>query len=384
MPVEFISATHITPAPSAHGHNLAGFDPDYTKKFARMLDDGGFDWTLIAYFSGAPDSLQIAQFVAENTERLKPVIAHRPGFVFPTQYAKGIAGLDRISDSRVMIHIISGGSDEEQRREGDYTTKEQRYRRSEEFVNILRRVWTEDGPISHEGEFYRFEDFQSDVKPLRGPIPISIGGSSQQAYEVGGRTGDIFGLWGEPLAETAEQIASVNAVADAVGRPRPRIWNSFRPIVAPTDELAWEKAHQVLENARAARSQVGTTHPGAKFLNQTPTNVGSVRLRALAQRGELHDRCLWTPLAKEFEGMGSTTALVGSYETVAAALVDYTEIGCDLLSIRGWDVWNDAHDYARHVLPLVRQELAHREATGTAPVLNPDSRPATEPELSLA
>src|SRR4051794_30361191 len=357
MPVEFISATHITPAPSAHGHNLAGFDPDYTRRFARMLDDGGFDWTLIAYFSGAPDSLQLAQFVAENTERVAPVVAHRPGFTFPTQFAKGIAGLDRISDSRVMIHIISGGSDTEQRREGDYTNKKQRYRRSEEFVNVLRRVWTEDGPISHEGEFYKFEDFQTDVKPLRGTVPISVGGSSKQAYDVGGRTGDVFGLWGEPLAETAEQIAAVNAVADAAGRPRPRIWNSFRPIVAPTDALAWEKATHILARVQTAKAAAnGASDATAKFLSEAPTNVGSLRLQALAERGELHDRCLWTPLAKEFQGQGSTTALVGSYETVAAALLDYAEIGCDLLSIRGWDVFEDAQDYARHVLPLVRQE----------------------------
>lgn len=106
MPVELISATHVTPAPSAHGHDLAGFDPDHTQRFARMLDDGEFDYTLIACSSGAPDSLQLAQ-----------------------------------------IHIISGGSDAEQRREGDYTTKEQRYRRSEEFVNVLRDVWTADGPM---------------------------------------------------------------------------------------------------------------------------------------------------------------------------------------------------------------------------------------------
>jgi alkanesulfonate monooxygenase len=104
-------------------------------------------------------------------------------------------------------------------------------------------------------------------------------------------------------------------------------------------------------------------------------SVGSARLRDLAERGELHDRALWTPLAKALGGSGSTTALVGSYETVAAALIDYTEIGCDLLSIRGWDVCEDAHDYARHVLPLVRQELARREANGTAPILNPDSAP---------
>ena len=383
MPVEFISATHITPVGNAHGHNMSGFDPAYARNFARMIDDGGYDWSLIAYHSMAPDSLQLAQFVAEHTERVKPIIAHRPGFQFPTQFAKGVAGLERISRGRIAIHIISGGSDEEQRREGDYTSKEQRYRRSEEFVQILRRVWYEDGPISHDGEFYRFEDFSTDVRPLAGPIPVSIGGSSQQAYEVGGRQGDIFGLWGEPLKETAEQIAAVNAVADAAGRPRPRIWNSFRPIVAATDDLELDKARLVLERRMAALASAAAAGRQKAFFGKQATNVGSVRLRAVAEQGDLHDRALWTPLAKELGGQGSTTALVGSYETVAAALIDYAEIGCDLLSIRGWDVFEDAHDYARHVLPLVRQELAHRQATGTAPVLNPESKPAPESDLAF-
>jgi alkanesulfonate monooxygenase len=373
MPVEFISATHI----SEGSMGFAGFDPDFTRRFVHALDDARFDWTLCAYGSPGPDSTQLGQLVVNNSEYVKPMIAHRPGFQFPTQVAKAYAGLDRIGGGRVGIHIISGGSDAEQRREGDYTTKEQRYRRSDEFVQILRRVWTEDGPISHEGEFYRFEDFQTDIKPVNGTIPISIGGSSQQAYEVGGRQGDIFGLWGEPLKETAEQIASVNAVADAAGRRRPRIWNSFRPIVAPTDELAWEKAHAIL--AQTQKAMANTSGPESqllkRFMSSEPTNVGSVRLREVAARGDLHDRCLWMPLAKELKGGGSTTALVGSYETVAAALIDYAEIGCDLLSIRGWDVYNDMVDYGRYVLPLARQELAHREATGTAPVLNPDSKP---------
>jgi len=202
---------------------------------------------------------------------------------------------------------------------------------------------------------------------------VSVGGSSPQAYDVGGRLGDIFGLWGEPLAETRDQIAAVNVIADEAGHPRPRIWVSFRPIVAPTDQLAWEKAHAVLAQTRQALAQPGS-QALARWNGNEPQNAGSVRLRAVAEKGDLHDRALWTPLARELKGAGSTTALVGSYETVAAALLDYTEIGCDLLSIRGWDVYNDAVDYARYVLPLVRQELAHREATGTAPVLNPDSR----------
>jgi alkanesulfonate monooxygenase len=375
MPVEFISATHISDDHRKVGTGFTGFDPDYTRRFVRALDDGGFDWTLVAYGSTSPDSLQLGQFVAANSERVKPIIAHRPGFQFPTQVAKAFAGLDRISKGRVGIHIISGGSDVEQRREGDYKSKQERYERSEEFIQILRKIWYEDGPHSFDGKHYKFEDFNTDIRPVQDQIPISVGGSSQEAYEVGGRQGDIFGLWGEPLAETAQQIASVNAIADAAGRPRPRIWVSFRPIVAATDELAWEKAHAIL-----AQTQVALAAPNNKALarwsGDDPQNVGSVRLRAVADRGELHDRALWTPLAKELKGAGSTTALVGSYETVAAALVDYTEVGCDLLSIRGWDVYNDAVDYARYVLPLVRQELAHRAATGTAPLLNPDSKPA--------
>jgi alkanesulfonate monooxygenase len=360
MAVEFISATHTSPFTEATGAGRhSSFDVDYTRKYVRALDDGGFDYTLVAYSSASVDANQLAQFVINNSEYVKPMLAHRPGFLFPTQAAKVFATLDQIGRGRLGIHIISGGSDAEQRREGDYLDKSQRYARSDEYIQILRKIWSATGPLSHEGEFYKFEDFQTDIKPYGDAIPISVGGSSADAYRVGGQQGDIFGLWGEPLKETAEQIASVNAVADAAARPRPRIWVSFRPIVAATDELAWEKAHntlaQVQQNVAAlqARYRVGT--PGQK-----PANVGSQRLLEVAARGELHDRALWTPLVTATNAGGSSTALVGSYETVAQALLDYVDIGCELLSIRGYDPLNDAIDYARYVLPLVRQELAAR------------------------
>jgi len=295
MPVEFISATHIAADHRKVGTGFGGFDPDYTRRFVHALDDGGFDWTLVAYGSPSPDSLQLGQFVASNSERVKPMIAHRPGFQFPTQVAKGFAGLDRISNGRVGIHIISGGSDAEQRREGDYLTKEERYERSDEFIQILRKVWYEDGPISFAGKHYRFEDFQTEIKPVQERIQVSVGGSSPEAYDVGGRLGDVFGLWGEPLAETSGQIATVNAIADAAGRGRPRIWVSFRPIVAPTDELAWEKAHAILAQTQQALAQPGS-NALARWNGNEPQNVGSVRLRAVAEKGDLHDRALWTPL----------------------------------------------------------------------------------------
>jgi len=364
MPVEFISATHTTDATEANSSSRhSGFDVEYTRRFVRALDDGGFDWTLVAYSSASVDAEQLAQFVVNNSERIKPMLAHRPGFVFPTRVAKALATLDRIGRGRLGVHIISGGNNAEQAREGDYLTKSQRYDRSEEFIGILRRVWAADGPISHHGEYYRFDDFATDIKPYGDTVPISVGGSSAEAYRVGGRQGDIFGLWGEPLKETAEQIAAVNAVADAAGRPRPRIWVSFRPIVAATDALAREKAERILGQVRHT---IAGTPKGSRYPvpgDGRPANVGSQRLLEVAARGEWHDRALWTPLVTATNAAGSSTALVGSYETVAKALLDYVDIGCELLSIRGYDPLNDAVEYARHVLPLVRQELARRPQT---------------------
>ncbi|MBK1783715.1 LLM class flavin-dependent oxidoreductase, partial [Prauserella cavernicola] len=231
MPAEFISAINPN-ADSDTNPGSSGFDRDYARRYARALDDGGFDYTLVAYHSSRADANQFAQFVVNETEHLKAMLAHRPGVIFPTHAARMFATLDQIAAGRLAVHIISGGNDAEQRREGDYLSKEQRYERSDEYIRILRRAWTETGEFSFHGRHYRFENFRSDVRPHQELIPISVGGSSEAAYRVGGRLGDIFGLWGEPLRETAEQIAAVHAHADAVGRPRPRIWVSFRPIIA--------------------------------------------------------------------------------------------------------------------------------------------------------
>src|SRR6476619_6514786 len=118
MPVEFIRAVHtdagaLGPAASSR----TGLDVHHLRMYARALDDGGFDHTLVAYHSASPDAFQIAQFVATHTERVRPILAHRPGVIFPTHAARALATLDRISDGRLTLHIISGGSDEEQRRE---------------------------------------------------------------------------------------------------------------------------------------------------------------------------------------------------------------------------------------------------------------------------
>jgi alkanesulfonate monooxygenase len=355
--VEFIGMISSRQVSEAYGAVGPHMDTDWVRRFCQAYDDGGFDWTLVPYSSGTADALQLAGYAASVTERLKVFVAHRPGVIFPTHAARAIATLDQLSGGRIGVHIISGGNDTEQHREGDYLSKDERYDRAAEYIEILRRTWAGGESFSHEGKYYRFEDFHSDVLPVNGGIPVSVGGSSPAAYRVGGSLGDIFGLWGEPLAETAEQIASVNAQAEAAGRTdKPRIWVSFRPIVAATEELAWERAHQIL-------AQVESRFAGISAGAVPPPNVGSQRLLAAAAKQDLHDRALWTPLAAASGAGGSTTALVGTPETVAQALLDYVDIGCDLLSIRGYDPLNDAIDLGREVIPLVKQELANRTKT---------------------
>ena len=279
------------------------------------------------------------------------------------------------------MHFIAGGSDAEQAREGDYLTKEQRYARTAEYIDICRQVWTSTEPFSHHGEFYDFDDFVSAVRPTNGTIPVSVGGSSAEAYRVGGSLADVFGLWGEPLRDTQDQMDTVFAEAERTGRTdRPRIWVTFRPILAATEELAWEKAHRTLA---VLGNKGGLGGWGRSVLGgTTPQNAGSQRLLEIASRRDVHDRALWTPTATATGAAGASTALVGTPETVAAAILDYVDLGADLISIRGYDNLNDVIDYGRYLLPLVREELAHRELTGRPGTLQADHPGALAPSTS--
>ena len=363
MTVEFIGMIGTQHASEIHPRGGPVVDPDYTRRFARAHEDAGFDRILIGYGSAWPEGTQVAAYVAQHTDRLGLLVAHRPGFVFPTLAARQFATLDQFSGGRVAVHVITGGHDAEQRRDGDYLDKDDRYARTDEYLDVLKRGWTAEAPFDHEGRFYRFEGFHAEVRPLT-RIPLYFGGSSAAAYRVGGKHADTYALWGEPLAETAEQIASVRAAAakaaslspkeatGAAGRTdQPGISVSFRPILGPTEELAWERAHRILADIKGGFSW-GT--PGA------PQNVGSQRLLAAADKADRHDRALWTATAKASGAGGNSTALVGTPETVAQALLDYVDIGVTTVLIRGYDPLDDAIDYGRHLLPLVRQELAHR------------------------
>jgi alkanesulfonate monooxygenase len=375
MPVEFIGMISTRDQSETRRASGPVIDREYLRRFARAHEDAGFDRVLIGYSSSQPDGTQVAAYAAAQTSRLGYLIAHRPGFVSPTLAARTFATLDQFAGGRVAVHIITGGTDGEQRRDGDFLNKDSRYDRTDEYLDILKRAWTSDGPFDYDGQHYRVKDFYADVRSPQVPrIPLYFGGSSDAAYRVGGKHADVYALWGEPLAETAEQIASVRGSAADSGRPdMPGISVSFRPILGPTEELAWERAHRILEATHKNLSSFGNQwrRPAFGLGGPRPQNVGSQRLLAAAAKGELHDRALWTPLAAATGAAGNSTALVGTPETVAQALVDYVDIGVTTLLIRGYDPYDDAIDYGRHLLPLVRSEMARRESRSPASAATP-------------
>jgi alkanesulfonate monooxygenase len=364
--VEFVSATNYAGGSELQPASL-NVDLGAYRNWVRTLENAGFDYTLNGYSAASADSFIVATATGQITQRLKPIVALRPNTVFPLVAAQSLATLDQLTEGRAVVHLISGGSDAEQARQGDYLPKDDRYARTGEYIDLLRRAWTDKEPFGFEGRFYRFDDFGPGFRTYSGgSIPISIGGQSDAAFQVGGTKADWFTFWGEPLAEVRREIDRVHAIADQVGRPRQNIWVTFRPILAATDALAWEKAYKVLA-VLVDRFKDGTTAPQrfVRTLGTTPPqNKGAQRALGFAAASEHYDRALWTPTASATNAAGASTALVGSYETVAAAILDYIDAGASIVSIRGYEGIRDIETYGEFVLPLVRAELEHRRATG--------------------
>ncbi|MBM9508123.1 LLM class flavin-dependent oxidoreductase [Actinacidiphila acididurans] len=335
-------------------------DPAYLAELARAHEESGFDRVLVAHSSASPDGFTVADQVLSRTTRLGVLLAHRPGFVAPTLTARKFATLDAFHPGRVALHVITGGDDADQARDGDLSDKPTRYRRTDEFLQVVRREWESAEPFDFEGEFYTVRGGWSSVRP-RVPIPVYFGGASADAVRVGGRHADVYAFWGEPLAGIAERIDRVRAAARPYGRD-PRFSVSLRPIPAETEAEAWRRAQDVL---RLTKERAGELRKA--FNLDHSAQEGSRRLLDYAARGDVHDKRLWTAIAKETGAAGNSTALVGSYEQVAESLLDYVALGVSTLLIRGFRPLADARDYGS-LVKLVREQADGAALAGAAAV----------------
>jgi len=151
-----------------------------------------------------------------------------------------------------------------------------------------------------------------------------------------------------------ERIDEIRQVAAGHGRSM-RFHVSLRPIIADTEDDAWERAHQILDRVKQAR-------PPQRVL-AGPSNEGSRRLLDFAARSEIFDQRLWMPLAGATGAAGNTTALVGTAEQVADSLLEYYKLGVETVLIRGFDPLPDAVDFGQELIPALRERVAAHDKT---------------------
>ncbi len=328
---------------------------DYITKVAQAAERGGFSTLLLPIGGSCIDSLVAASHLTARTETLKFLYAVRPSSTAPTILAKQFASIDEWSNGRINVNIVTGGSPQELASDGDLLSHTERYRRTREYIYILKRLFMGE-KFDFNGEFYQLRGAYLPRLPKQTP-PIFFGGSSDVAKAVAADLADVYMLWGETLENTKVEIDSVKALASQKGRELSYSF-SFQVVIGDTEEEAWAKANKLI-------SQVDPEFLALKH-QQTLANgaVGVNRLHTLMVASKDNNFVigpnLWAGLTQVLSG--NSIALVGTPDQVAARIVEYVDLGFDKVLLRGFPHLETIEEVGQKVIPRVRALLAEREA----------------------
>lgn len=320
-------------------------DFNYLRQIAQAADDLGYYGVLIPTGRSCEDSWLVAASLISSTQRLKFLVAVRPGVVSPTQAARMTSTLDRLSNGRVLINVVTGGDPQENRGDGIFWDHADRYKATEEFLGVYKRLLAGE-PVDYKGEFIEVEDARLVFPPVQQPHPpLYFGGSSEAAHDVASRTVDKYLSWGEPPAEVAKKYADMKERADKAGR-EVSFGVRLHVIVRETTAKAWEAANELIKYVDDA------TIAGAQKVFERMDSVGQARMRQL--HGGNRDKLeiypnLWAGVGLVRGGAG--TALVGDGDTVAERIDEYRRAGADSFILSGYPHLEEAYSFAEHVLP---------------------------------
>jgi alkanesulfonate monooxygenase len=297
---------------------------EFSTEQAQLVEQHGFSGALIGAGWGRPDTFTVATALAARTTTFQPLVAVRPGYWQPAHFASAAATLNGLTGGRLQVNIVSGLDHAEAYGDAEHESA-RRYDRTKEFLQLVRRLWTEDH-VTFQGEFFGVED--STVVPQwvgadgrRRHPRLYFGGASAAAERVSATEADVQLFWGEPLDGVAERIDRLKGLSASLGRAHAPLEFGLRitTFVRDTTEEAWRDAEAKVANM-ADRGDPLTR-------NRRRTAVGQQRLYDLAARGEVVDSCLYTTPGRFGGGGAATTWLVGSPDDVAAALRKYVDLG---------------------------------------------------------
>lgn len=327
-------------------------DVEYLAEVAKAAERAGFEGVLTPTGSGCEDAWVTCAAVAQHTEKLKFIVAFRPDAIAPAWAAHQSASFQRLTGGRLLLNVVTGGDPVEQKSFGDHLDKETRYRRTGEFLDIVKRSWSGE-VFDHEGEFFHLD--QGGLRRTLDGVDtprVYFGGASPPALEVAARYADTWLTWGEPVETVAERIAPVKEKAESLGREI-NCGLRIHVISRDTEEEAWLEADRIIEaidpdQVAAAREKFARMESTAQA---RMTDLSHGDETALDRDSLVIAPNLWAGVGLVREGAG--TAIVGSHAQVAERLLEYRDIGIDEFILSGYPHLEEALNFGENVRPLL-------------------------------
>ncbi|MBB4195604.1 alkanesulfonate monooxygenase [Rhizobium aethiopicum] len=324
---------------------------DTLTSHAKALEEHGWKGALIGTGWGRPDTFTVAASLAARTTSFEPLIAIRPGYWRPANFASAAATLDHLSGCRVRINIVSGKDNLPAYgdSEGDQA---HRYARTKEFMRLVRRLWTEEN-VTSAGDHFRVAEStvvpRIQVRGGRRHPKFYFGGASEAAERVAATEADVQLFWGEPLEGVRERIGRLKTLSRELDRDLPPLEFGLRitTLVRDTTEQAWADAEAKV--AEMAKNKGAGWHDHQRVLA-----VGQQRLLALYERGDVLDDNLYTAPGKFGGGGAGTTWLVGSAADVARSLRKYQDLGITHFVLSDTPYLSEIKRQGDQLLPLLR------------------------------
>ena len=337
----------------------------YLKQIAQAADSLGYYGVLIPTGRSCEDSWVVASALAPLTERLRYLVAIRPGIISPTVSARMAATLDRLSGGRLLINVVTGGDPDENRGDGIHLSHAERYEVTDEFLRIWRRVLQGES-VDFNGKHLQVENAKALYPPIQKPYPpLYFGGSSAEAHDLAAEQVDVYLTWGEPPQAVAQKIADVREKAAKQGRTV-KFGIRLHVIVRETAEEAWQAADKLIANI-SDETIANAQKSFARFDSE-----GQRRMAAL--HGGRRDQLeiypnLWAGVGLVRGGAG--TALVGDPQQVAERIKEYADLGIDSFIFSGYPHLEEAYRFAELVFPLLPEPYASLAGRGVTNLTGP-------------
>jgi alkanesulfonate monooxygenase len=334
------------------GTKIGGRTADfkYLQQVAHAVDSLGFNGALLPTGRHCEDAWITAAGLAALTEHMKFIVAFRPGLITPALAARTASTFDRQSNGRLLVNIVTGGSDADTAADGLKLSHDERYEVTDEFLTIYRAI-SDGEKIDFEGKHLTVYGGHNIFGNVQQPHPpIYFGGSSDAAHRVAAKHADTYLTWGEPPSQVAEQIATVRRYAEEYGRTV-RFGIRLHIIVRETEREAWDAANDLI------RYVDEKTIASAQSLMSSSQATGQHRMQALHGGSKEHLEVspnLWAGVGLVRGGAG--TALVGDPDTIVERMQEYADLGIEAFIFSGYPHLEEAYRTADLLFPKLPKE----------------------------